>query len=75
MQQRKLTKREREILGLLARRYNAPYIAKKPVLSPSAVKTHMRNLSAKLEVHSQSDLYLLAEQTAQNLRREEAHDR
>lgn len=70
----KLTGREREVLGLLARHYNAPYIAKKLVLSPSTVKTHMRNLYAKLEVHSQSDLYLLVEQTAQNPC-EECHDR
>lgn len=74
-QNNRLTAREREVLGLLARRYNAPYIAKKLVLSPSTVKTHMRNLYAKLEVHSQSDLYLLLENTAKTLGQEEANDR
>lgn len=70
-QKHKLTGREREVLGLLALHYNAPYIAKKLVLSVSTVKTHMRNLYAKLEVHSQSDLYLLVEHTAEALEREE----
>lgn len=74
-QERKLTAREREVLGLLAQRYNAPYIAKKLVLSPSTVKTHMRNLYAKLEVHSQSDLYLLLENTVKTPGQEEIHDR
>ncbi|MDO5042549.1 MAG: LuxR C-terminal-related transcriptional regulator [Slackia sp.] len=74
-QQRKLTAREREVLGLLAQRYNAPYIAKKLVLSPSTVKTHMRNLYAKLEVHSQSDLYLLLENTAKTSEQEDVYGR
>lgn len=74
-QQRRLTAREREVLGLLAQHYNAPYIAKKLVLSTSTVKTHMRNLYAKLEVHSQSDLYLLLESTAKISSQEEPHDR
>lgn len=74
-QQRRLTAREREVLGLLAQHYNAPYIAKKLVLSTSTVKTHMRNLYAKLEVHSQSDLYLLLESTAKISSQEESHDR
>ncbi|WP_139651294.1 helix-turn-helix transcriptional regulator [Raoultibacter phocaeensis] len=54
-----LTAREEEILGLLAQKYHAPYIAKKLVVSQSTVKTHMRNLYAKLDVHSQAELYLL----------------
>lgn len=69
----KLTAREREVLELLAHHYNAPYIAKKLVLSTSTVKTHMRNLYAKLGVHSQSDLYLLVEQTM-TAESEESHD-
>lgn len=56
-----LTKRESEIIVLLAQHYNAPYIAKKLVLSVSTVKTHMRNLYSKLDVHSQADLLLLIE--------------
>lgn len=70
-EQCKLTGREREVLGLLSQRYNAPYIAKKLVLSQSTVKTHMRNLYAKLQIHSQSDLYLLLENTAKSMKQEE----
>ncbi|WP_297630873.1 LuxR C-terminal-related transcriptional regulator [uncultured Slackia sp.] len=50
-------------------------MAKKLVLSQSTVKTHMRNLYAKLEVHSQSDLYLFLESTAKASSQEEFHDR
>ena len=57
-----LTAREGEILCLLAQKYHAPYIAKKLVVSQSTVKTHMRNIYAKLGVHSQADLYLLLDQ-------------
>lgn len=62
-----LTSRESEILVLLAKHYNAPYIAKKLVLSVSTVKTHMRNLYAKLEVHSQADLLILVEEAVRNI--------
>ena len=58
-----LTAREGEILVLLAQRYHAPYIAKKLIVSQSTVKTHMRNIYTKLDVHSQSELHLLLEQT------------
>lgn len=74
-EQCKLTGREREVLGLLSQRYNAPYIAKKLVLSQSTIKTHMRNLYAKLQIHSQSDLYLLLENTAKSMKQEEHLDR
>ncbi len=56
-----LTKRESEILLFLAQRYNASYIAQKLILERSTVKTHMRNLYAKLGVHSQAELLLLIE--------------
>lgn len=51
-----LTPREREILVLLAQNYHAPYIAEKLVVSTSTVKTHMRNLYGKFDVHSQAEL-------------------
>ena len=51
-----LTPREREILVLLAQNYRAPYIAEKLVVSQSTVKTHMRNLYGKLDIHSESDI-------------------
>lgn len=62
-----LTPREREILALLAKNYRTPYIAEKLVVSQSTVKTHMRNLYAKLGVHSQAELLLLVDQEAESL--------
>ena len=59
-----LTPREREVFALLARNYRAPYIAEKLVVSQSTVKTHMRNLYAKLGVHSQAELLLLIDREA-----------
>ncbi len=57
-----LTPREREIFLFLAQNYRAPYIAEKLVVSQSTIKTHMRNLYAKLGVHSQAELLLLVDE-------------
>lgn len=62
-----LTPREQEILLLLAQNYRAPYIAERLVVSQSTVKTHMRNLYAKLGVHSQAELLLLVEEKEQGV--------
>lgn len=62
-----LTPREEEILLLLAQNYRAPYIAERLVVSQSTVKTHMRNLYAKLGVHSQAELLLLVEEEQQSV--------
>ncbi|MEE0592650.1 MAG: helix-turn-helix transcriptional regulator, partial [Eggerthella lenta] len=62
-----LTPREREILVLLAQNYRAPYIAEKLVVSQSTVKTHMRNLYGKLDVHSQAELLLGLDEEAQSI--------
>lgn len=62
-----LTPREREILVLLAQNYRAPYIAEKLVVSQSTVKTHMRNLYGKLDVHSQAELLLRLDEEAESI--------
>ncbi|MCI8305441.1 MAG: helix-turn-helix transcriptional regulator [Enterorhabdus sp.] len=62
-----LTPRERDVLFLLAQNYRAPYIAEKLVVSQSTVKTHMRNLYGKLDVHSQAELLLLIDREAEGL--------
>lgn len=62
-----LTPREREILVLLAQNYRAPYIAEKLVVSQSTVKTHMRNLYGKLDVHSQAELLLRLDDEAESI--------
>lgn len=48
-----LTAREREILHLLVEAYSQKQIAKALSLSPHTVDTHLRNIYAKLHVHSQ----------------------
>lgn len=52
----RLTKREEEILALLARGRNGGYIQEKLVISRNTTKTHIRNIYAKLEVHSHQEL-------------------
>jgi DNA-binding NarL/FixJ family response regulator len=47
-----LTRREREILLLLADGFNGPQIAEKLFLSPLTVETHRKNLFRKFNAHS-----------------------
>ena len=55
-----LTEREREILGLLAEGMRNDDIAQKLYISPQTVQTHVRNLLAKLGVHSKLEAVALA---------------
>ena len=56
-----LTKREFEVLDLLAQGKNKDAISAELVLSPLTVKTHARNIYAKLDVHTQRELVELVE--------------
>lgn len=56
-----LTKREAEILGLLARGRNVQAIQEKLVVSRNTVKTHVKNVYAKMNVHSQQELIDMVE--------------
>lgn len=47
-----LTRREREVLGLLAQGADKDMIARRLVISPETARTHVQNILAKLEVHS-----------------------
>lgn len=47
-----LTRREKEILQLLAEGFNGPQIAEKLFLSPLTVETHRKNLLRKFNAHS-----------------------
>lgn len=60
-----LTGREEEVLGLLAQGMVAVEVARALVVSNSTAKTHMRNLYAKMGVHSQTELVLLISQERQ----------
>lgn len=51
-----LSQRELEILSLLAKGRNAAYVQKELVISEGTVRTHMRNIYRKLDVHSQQEL-------------------
>ncbi|MEA2292135.1 MAG: hypothetical protein QOF17_1155 [Solirubrobacteraceae bacterium] len=47
-----LSKREREIIDLLAQGLNGEQVAERLVLSSETVKTHIRNAMSKLEAHT-----------------------
>ncbi|HMP99336.1 MAG TPA: response regulator transcription factor [Cyclobacteriaceae bacterium] len=47
-----LTRREKQILHLLAEGMNGPEIAEKLFLSPLTIETHRKNLFRKFDVHS-----------------------
>lgn len=51
-----LTPRESEILGLLAQGRSIAVIQEQLVVSRNTVKTHVKNIYAKLDVHSQQEL-------------------
>lgn len=56
MAHNRLTRREREILKLIADGYSNKDIAKMLVISPSTVHTHRSNLMQKLELNSRHEL-------------------
>ena len=56
-----LTARETEIFALLARGRNAQFIMNHFVISRNTVKSHVRHIYTKLDVHSQQELINLVE--------------
>ena len=57
--QHSLSKREADVLLLLAQKKHAPEIAKELFVSASTAKTHTNNIYKKLDVHSRKELYEL----------------
>ncbi len=57
-----LTRREKEILQLLADGLNGPRIAEKLFLSPFTIETHRKNLIQKMNVNSTPQLLKLAKE-------------
>lgn len=51
-----LSKREGEILKLIARGYNIDTISKKLVISPYTTQTHVRHIYSKMHIHKRSEL-------------------
>ncbi|BAK45373.1 helix-turn-helix transcriptional regulator [Eggerthella sp. YY7918] len=56
-----LTPRESDVLRLLARGRTSPVIQEKLFLSHNTVKTHVRHIYAKLDIHSQQELINIIE--------------
>lgn len=56
----KLTKRETEILRLIAQNLNTKLIAQQLYISEDTVLTHRKNLMAKLEIHNTAGLVAFA---------------
>ena len=52
----RLTAREAEVLHLLSLGLNRPAIAQKLVISDNTVRTHMKSIYRKLDVHTQQQL-------------------
>ena len=56
----RLTKREREVLALLADGCDGEAVARALVISPQTARTHIQNIIQKLEVHSRLEATALA---------------
>ena len=63
-----LTRREEEILQLLVRGRTASRIAETLCITTATTRTHLRNIYAKLGVHSQQDILDMYEELAQEQR-------
>ena len=59
-----LTRREREILGYLARGRSARFIAEELVISENTVWAHIKRVYAKTGVHSKQELMSVVEKQA-----------
>ena len=51
-----LSAREAEVLSLLVSGRNGPYIAERLCVSDNTVKTHIRHIYTKLDVHNRQEL-------------------
>jgi DNA-binding NarL/FixJ family response regulator len=60
----RLTRREREVLALLADGADNDYIARTLVISPQTARTHVQNILAKLSVHSRLEAAAFVTQNA-----------
>lgn len=55
-----LTAREREVFILAAKGHSRRELADRLVISPATARTHLQNVMAKLDLHSQAELVALA---------------
>lgn len=57
-----LSRRETEVMFLLAKGYNAAYITEKLCISKSTAKTHISHIYRKLDIHNQQELLAMVEE-------------
>ena len=55
-----LTQREQDVLQWLAQGLNAPAVAKQMIVSTSTVRTHIKHIYAKLNVHNRAEALIKA---------------
>ena len=70
-QEYKLSKRENDIFTNLAMGYNTEAIAEKLGISWNTVRTHTRNVYAKLGIHSKQELMILVDDAVESLKSKE----
>lgn len=58
----KLTAREREVLELMARGRDMPFMEEELFISRNTIKMHIRHIYTKLDVHSKQDIIDMVEQ-------------
>lgn len=63
IEQGRLTKREGDVLRLLAKGASVSHIEERLYISSSTVSTHMKHIYQKLDVHSRGELFDLVERT------------
>lgn len=63
---KRLSPREREVFALLARGRNRAYIREELVIGDETVKSHIKNVYRKCELHSQQELIDMVEAEAES---------
>ena len=66
----RLTKREREVLGLLARGHSFAAMEETLCISHNTMKMHARNIYTKMEVHSRQDVISMVDLVRENQKAE-----
>ncbi len=66
----RLTKRESEVLELLARGYTVATMSEALYVSPNTTKMHVRNIYTKLDVHGKQDVISMVELVRQQIAKE-----
>lgn len=63
-----LSRRQREVLRMLARGHNAAYVQDKLCITQSTAKSHIYNIYRKLDIHTQHELLAMVEEELERAR-------